>query len=304
MKTLAPGRALVLTLALCLGTRLTEGAAMAEVPSNAAVLLEDAAHHELRLAHPPQRIITLMPSLTETVCALGECARLVATDRYSNWPESVQALPKAGGLDDAQIELIVSLEPDVVILAHELRVTDRLRALGVPTFDVETRTYADIARTITAIGLVLGVPERAATLNLDIERSVNAVAQTARANLRGEMPLVYFEVDSAPFGAGPQSFIGEMLSRLGARNILSAELGPFPKLNPEYVVRHDPEVIFVAPKDALLLDRRPGWDRIRAVRERRVCSFPAEVRDTIVRPGPRVAEGFRAVAECLARVAP
>jgi iron complex transport system substrate-binding protein len=275
-----------------------------DAPSNAAVLVEDAAHHQLRLAHPPRRIITLMPSLTETVCALGECTRLVATDRYSNWPASVRALPKAGGLNDAQIELIVSLKPDVVILAHELRVTDRLQALGVATFDVETRTYADIARTITAIGLVLGVPERASRLNGDIERAVNAAAERSRTDLRGRMPLVYFEVDSAPFGAGPQSFIGEMLSRLGARNILTTDLGPFPKLNPEYVVRHDPEVIFAAPREALILEQRPGWDHIRAVRENRVCSFPSDVRDTIVRPGPRVAEGFRAVAECLARVAP
>jgi iron complex transport system substrate-binding protein len=268
------------------------------------IVLRDSAQHELRLEHSPRRVITLLPSLTETVCALDECARLVATDRYSNWPPRVRGLPKTGGLDDAQIELIVGLNPDAVILAHATRVTERLRDLGITTFDVETRTFADIARTVTAIGALLGVPEKAVAVNRDIERSVDAVADAARAQLHGRSPLVYFEVDSGPYAAGPQSFIGELLARLGARNILTPELGTFPQLNPEYVVRHDPDVIFVSLSEAPNLDHRPGWAHIRAVTEKRLCSFEPAVNDTIVRPGPRVAEGLRAVADCLARVAP
>jgi iron complex transport system substrate-binding protein len=98
--------------------------------------------------------------------------------------------------------------------------------------------------------------------------------------------------------------MGEILARLGARNILPADLGPFPALNPEFVVSSNPDVIFTDAKDAPLLKRRPGWERIRAVREKRLCYFDARVGDTIVRPGPRVAEGFLAVAQCLDRVAP
>jgi iron complex transport system substrate-binding protein len=268
------------------------------------IVLHDSLQREVRFARAPQRIITLLPSLTEMVCALGECGRLVATDRFSNWPESVKNLPKAGGLDDAQIELIVSLRPDVVLLSHVARVTERLEELGVVTFVIETASFADIGRTATTIGTLLGIPERAAALNRDIERSVDSVAQRARQTLRGRSPLVYYEVDGAPYGAGPTSFIGTLLARLGSRNILTADLGPFPALNPEYVVLHDPDVIFVSPNEALDLARRPGWDRLRAVREQRVCTFPSEVRDTIVRPGPRVADGMRAIAECLGRVAP
>jgi iron complex transport system substrate-binding protein len=270
----------------------------------APTLIRDAADHELRLAHAPGRIITLMPSLTETVCALGECARLVATDSFSDWPASVRSLPKAGGLDDAEIEQIVSLQPEVVILAHATRVTERLRELGIATFDVETRSFADIFRSISAIGRLLEIPDRAADLNREIESSVGRAVDQAKQELRGRNPTVYYEVDSGPYAAGPLSYIGEMLARLGARNILPPELGPFPKLNAEYVVRHDPDVIFASPQEAPNLGGRPGWDRIRAVREKRVCSFPPPVRDTIVRPGPRVAEGMRAMAQCLARVAP
>ena len=76
-------------------------------------------------AAPPQRIVSLLPSITESVCALGACARLIGVDRYSNWPDSVKALPQLGGLDDPAIERIVGLKPDLVLAAPSSRATDR-----------------------------------------------------------------------------------------------------------------------------------------------------------------------------------
>jgi iron complex transport system substrate-binding protein len=266
--------------------------------------LRDAGNFELRLPAPPQRIVSLLPSLTESVCELGECGRLVATDSFSNWPESVQRLPKTGGLEDVQVEQVVRARPDIVLLAHGPRVRDHLRSLGITTFDFDSKTYPDIARNITILGAMLGVPDRARRLNLQIENSVMRIAAESRARLAGRAPLVYYEVDSGPYGAGPGSFIGEELARLGARNILTPDLGPFPKLNPEYVVRANPDVILIAPNEAANLAHRPGWSAIRAVRENRICSFTPEVRDTVVRPGPRIADGLQALADCLVRVAP
>jgi iron complex transport system substrate-binding protein len=268
------------------------------------IVLTDATHRELRLDAPPERIVSLLPSLTESVCELGECARLVATDRYSNWPESVRALPKAGGLEDVQVEQIVRAQPDIVLLVHAPRVLDRLQALGITTFEFDAQSYADIARNISTLGLMLGIPERARSLNAQIEQSVTTVAAATRGRLAGRAPLVYYEVDNGPYGAGPESFIGEELTRLGVRNVLTPELGPFPKLNPEYVVRANPDVILISPTEASNLAGRPGWSQIRAVREHRICSFPPEVRDAIVRPGPRIATGLQALADCLIRMAP
>jgi iron complex transport system substrate-binding protein len=260
--------------------------------------------HEITLAHPPQRLISLLPPLTETVCALGECGRLVATDRYSNWPDSVKALPKTGGLEDPLIEAIVRLHPDLVLLSNAQRITPRLREFGIESVALDTQTYAHISHVITVIGTILDVPERAAALNRRIDAEVREIGEQAIAARRGAAPSVYFEVDPGPYAAGPESFIGEMLARLGARNIVDANLGPFPKLNPEYVVRRNPDVIFISPADAPHLADRPGWDQIRAVREKRICSFPPDVRDTIVHGGPRIADGMRAIAGCLARMTP
>jgi len=237
--------------------------------------------------------VSLLPSLTEIVCALGASARLVAVDRYSDWPTQVRSLPKAGGLDDAQVEEIVRLKPDVVLLSNSQRIAGRLQELGVPSVAIDTQTFAHIGHSVVLIGQVLGLPEQAAALNEQIDRSVRAVSETARAHRHGAGPSVYVEVDRAPYAASAGSFIGEMLARLGAR-----------RLNPEYVVRHDPDVIVVTEEELPDFTERPGWDQIRAVKEQRVCSFPPEVRYMIERPGPRVADGMQALEACLERAAP
>ena len=270
----------------------------------AALVVRDDLERDVVFTHTPQRIITLLPSLTETVCGLDACDRLIATDRYSNWPARVLTLPKAGGLDDATVELIVGMKPDLVLLSRSQRVTDRLQELGIPTFALDTQTYADVGRNIRTIGQILDVSQRAATLARDIDAAVQEIGMQSVGQLHGRHPSVYFEVDRAPYAAGPPSFIGELLARLGTRNIVTPDLGSYPKLNPEYVVRHAPDVIFVSEGEASRLAQRPGWDRIRAVKEQRICSFTPDVSDTIVRPGPRVPEGMRALSACLGRMAP
>ena len=110
---------------------------------------------------------------------------------------------------------------------------------------------------------------------------------------------VYFEVNQGPYGAGETSFIGETLTRLGVKNIIPAKLGPFPKLNPEYIVRANPDLILIGQRSADRMAQRPGWSSMRALRSQRVCVFSSEEADILVRPGPRMAEGARLMAKCL-----
>jgi len=278
--------------------------ALAHAAAAGALVLRDDLRRSVDAPNDPRRVITLLPSLTETVCALGACDRLVATGRFDDWPPEVVKLPKVGGLDDVNIEQIVELHPDLVLYSNAQRVGARLGELGIAAFALETDRYADIGRTVRIVGRLLGVPARAAALNARIRREVAQVRAEALAARHGAAPRVYFEVDPAPYAAGPASYIGELLAMLGARNIVGADLGAFPLLNPEYVVRRNPDVIFVAPADAPHLADRPGWAGITAVREHRLCSFSRKTRDLIMRPGPRVAEGMRAIADCLEREAP
>jgi iron complex transport system substrate-binding protein len=249
------------------------------------------------LREPPRRIVTLLPSLAETVCALGACDRLVAVDDYSNWPASVRALPHVGGLDDASIERIVALKPDVVLLGSTARALPRLEGLGIPVVGLDIKTLADVRRVLDQVGRLLEVPG-AEQVWRRLDAGIDAAARTVPAAARGTR--VYFEVDPGPYAASEASHIGEILARLGAANVVPASLGSVPKLNPEFVVRADPQLVMVARREAAGLAARPGWSRIRALRDGRVCAFSPAQGDVIARPGPRLAEAAQILADCLA----
>ena len=250
----------------------------------------------VQFERPPQRIVSLLPSLTETVCELGQCARLVGVDRYSNYPASVRKLPQVGGGLDPSIEAIVALKPDVVLLSISSRSADRLRALGIAALALEPKTHADVKRVIEKVGELLALPDAARVWHL-IDAATSAAAQSLPKHLGATR--VYFEVNAGPYGAGESSFIGETLTRLGVKNIIPAKLGPFPRLNPEYIVRANPDVIMSGQRSIDSMEQRPGWHNLRAIREQRLCVFNDEQSDALVRPGPRMSEGARLMAQCL-----
>ncbi len=274
---------------LALLTLLAAGAAQ-------ALQLTDDRGVTVTFTRAPQRIVSLLPSLTETVCELGQCQRLVGVDRFSNFPDSVRALPQVGGGLDPNIEAIVALKPDVVLMAASSRAGERLRALGIKVVALEPMSHADLKRVIEKLGVLLEVPD-ALRIWRGIDAAMDAAARSLPASVKNVR--VYFEVNRAPYAAGAGSFIGETLSRLGARNIVPASLGPFPQLNPEYVVRANPDLIMVGDHNYAGMEGRPGWAQIRAIRDKRVCVFTEAQSDLLVRPGPRMAEGARIMAQCL-----
>jgi cobalamin transport system substrate-binding protein len=257
---------------------------------------------EVTLAGVPHRIVSLLPSITETVCALGACAALVGTDRFSNWPASVVKLPKLGGLEDPHIERIVALKPDVVLAASSERLIDRLEGLGVKVIVVDSNSISDVKRTVYMLGQMLGVPSAAERLWADVDGQMRAAADRVPAGLRGKR--VYFEVGSAPYAAGPSSFIGETLARLGLANAIPADLGPFPKLNPEYVVRLQPDIIIASSQSLAEMPKRPGWSSLRALKEQQTCGFPSQRYELLVRPGPRTGEAANMLVDCLLTLKP
>jgi iron complex transport system substrate-binding protein len=250
----------------------------------------------LVLPKEPRRIISLMPALTEIVCELGSCDFLVGIDNYSNWPVPVRYLPRLGGIDDANVEKIVALRPDLVLLPGSSRAVARLERLGVKVAALEPRSLAELHRTLLQVGNALGA-SGAPALWERIQAGVDAAARAMPPELRGT--TVYFEVGAGPYAASESSFIGEVFTRIGAGNIVPGSLGPFPKLNPEFVLRADPQVILVSERYLQALKLRPGWARIRALRDNRICVVTPEQGDILVRPGPRVAEAAQLMVQCL-----
>ena len=296
MKPTPPKRILIV-VALLLGLLLL----MVGLANAQPVQLTDDRGRAITLPRAPQRIVSLLPSLTETVCALEQCHRLVGVDRYSNWPASVTQLPQVGGGLDPNIEAIVALRPEVVLLATSSRAAARLESLGVPVVALEPKSHADVQRVLGKIGQVLVVPDAQRVWRV-IDAGVQAAAQSVPPAARGVR--VYFEVSRGPYGAGTTSFMGETLTRLGARNILPAALGPFPKLNPEFVVRANPDLIMVGARSVQGLAERPGWNALKALQDDRLCVFTPVETDVLIRPGPRMAEGARLMARCLTDKAP
>jgi iron complex transport system substrate-binding protein len=264
--------------------------------AHAKVQATDDRGVTVTLDAPPQRIVSLLPSLSETVCGLGQCRRLVGVDRYSNYPPSLRQLPQVGGGIDPNIEAIVALKPDLVLMSPASRVGERLEALGLKVFAIDAQSYAGVRHATDAIGALLGVADPDKVWQA-AQAGVDSVARSLPPRAHGLR--VYYEVARGPYAAGVSSFLGETLERLGVQNIVPASLGPFPKLNPEFVVKADPDLIIVNRDGVADLMNRPGWGGIRAVRERRICGLSPDQTDVVVRPGPLLAEGARILADCI-----
>lgn len=290
-----------------LGARLLAALALAlpaALPASAwaTITLRDDKGTVVQLPRPAERIVTLLPSLTETVCALEACERIVGTDRFSDWPAAVKSRPKLGGLEDTQVERLVALKPDLVLVARSSRALQRLRDLGLPVLALEPQGAADTERVIATVAAALGRAEAGAALQQRLRQRMAVAAARVPAAWRGR--ALYVEVASTPYAAGEASFIGETLKALGLANIVPAAMGPFPQLNPEFVIRAQPALVLLSRRAADELPRRPGWQRLQALAAGRVCALAADPWNALVRPGPRAADAAEALVDCLVALPP
>jgi iron complex transport system substrate-binding protein len=273
-------------------------AAHRSAPGPTSIRVIDDRGRSVELPGPAQRIIALLPSLAESVCALGACARLVGVDRSTDWPASIRSLPRLGGLEDPAIERIVALRPDLVLVPVSWRATSRLEAAGLKVVALEPTSMTGTRRMLDVVASLLGIPDAGSSLWLRIQAQIDVAAASVPASVRGQS--VYFEVSEAPHAAGEASVVGELLTALGLRNIVSASMGAFPRLNPEFVVRAAPDWI-MGPSNAVnRMPSRPGWAGMLALKPSRSCPFVPEAYDAIVRPGPRLGEASQRIAQCLA----
>jgi iron complex transport system substrate-binding protein len=289
----APNTNLLLSIAVCFSFFTSS--------ASASITIKDDRDIEVRLTSPAQRVVSMLPSLTESVCALGKCSVLVGVDRFSNWPKSVDALPRLGGIADANVEGIARLKPDLVLVEKSSPLIPRLQSLGISVMAFDVQSMADVQRTLRQLDAVLGSTESGAVwerIQLDIARASRALSPSQKA------ARVYFEINPAPYAAGKTSFIGELIDRLGMQNIATEKMGAFPKINPEFIVQSKPDLIMTTEATSKQLAQRPGWKSIPAIQDNRVCLFSAAQADVLVRPGPRMGEAAGLIADCAMRLLP
>jgi len=273
-------------------------AALPETPSDLdsayPLSLRDDLGRTVTLQRRPQRIVTLLPSHTETVFALGAGRCVVGVDDFSDEPPEVATLPKLGGQFDTPLELLHSLAPDLVLASEAASSVRALEGSGLIVWAGSARRFDDVFRIIDVIGQLIGRRSEGARLVERMRAQIDGVAQEVGAR---ERVRVYYELDPSPYTVGPSSFIGVMLAKAGGDNIVPTEFGEFPKINPEFVVSSDPSVILGASLDEV--SDRPGWATITAVRAARVYKLAPWEAALVARPGPRLAAGLRALVRRL-----
>ncbi len=249
------------------------------------------------LRSEPKRIVAMLPSHTETLFALGAGDKLVGIDVYSNYPKAGTAnIEKVGSGYQPNIEAIVALKPDLVLADESAssKLTAKLAAAGLTVYGGTAQTLSEVFQKVAVLGKLVNREAAATNLIASMRRDLDAVQASV---LNAPKVSVYYEVDPTPYTAGPNSFIGELLTRAGGRNIIPANLGDFPQISPEFVLKSNPSVIIgPALKDVA---GRPGWNTLAAVREKRVYQPTPEEDDALSRPGPRLAAALRTLARML-----
>jgi len=247
------------------------------------------------------RIVSLSPSTTEALFVLGAGERLVGRSRYCDWPAEVAKLPQVGGYVDPSYEAILALRPDLVVGARGpagSAISERLEGRGIVTFFPKTESLDEIDRMILGIGERTGRTAEARAY-VDGMHAKTASVEAASAKLPHVRVLLVFGLEPLVV-AGPSSFPDEMLRRVHAVNVVT-EGGAYPALGIERVLALDPDVVINAAMGEERSAERmgkdsPGFGRVRAIREGRLVSIPDE---SILRPGPRIAEGLERLAKAV-----
>jgi len=250
----------------------------------------------------PHRIVSLLPSLTEDICALGLQARLVAVSAYSRDIPCAKGLPRVGDYQSVDNERIVALHADLVVgLPSQAQILAPLRAAGVPVLLLPDETYEDIYLDIARIGAATGDSARAATLTARLRREVAALH--VRTKAFRTHPRVFVALSVEPiWTVGPQSYIASMIELAGGRLAVTKLAQPYATFSAERLLELQPDAI-VATRDSEIgsvLARAP-WRDLRAVKTKRILTPPHD--DILVHPSPRFIEGLRWLIQQLQPIA-
>jgi iron complex transport system substrate-binding protein len=271
-----------------------------------AIAITDDRGRSLTFNAPPQRIVSLAPSVTEILFAVGAGSQLVGRTSFCNYPPEAAALPEIGGFSASTIsvETIAGLQPDLVIAstASQLEVLDALDALQVPTLLLAPDSLTAVYENIAQLATITGHEAAGAQVVASMEARVATVMETVASIPPEQRPTVFWQVYNDPLiTAGPQTFIGQLIELAGATNVFADTSEDYPQVNAETVAERDPAVILgpASQGDALAAAQvatRPGWAELSAVRDGRVYLLDEDI---VSRPGPRLADALEQVAAAL-----
>ena len=288
---------------LLLAIMLVSAAACSSTESTPGTVTDDMGR-QVRLKSEPQRIISHVPSITETLFALGLGDKIVGDSDYCDYPEAAKTVPKIGGYFTPNIEAIVALNPDLVLTdGYVPDLITKLDSLGIPLAVIDPKDINGILRDIELLGNVTGSQKEATELTSDMKKRIGAVVDAVSSASRPSVFYVFDATDTTkPWTAGPGSFVDALINMGGGKNVAASSADPWLQFNMEELVDADPEILLVdshmgtAVISSEELRELPGWQNLKAVRENRIYTIDG---DLVNRSGPRIVQGLEDIAKIL-----
>ena len=251
----------------------------------------------------PERIVSHVPSITETLFALGLEEKVVGVSDYCDYPKEAKSKPSVGSYFNPSIESIVTLDPDLVLTGGHSESIKQLDDLGITYMVIDSKDIDGIFRDIKLLGKVAGIEGRANRLMNDMEKDVSRIVSRVKDAPRVRVFYMFDATDlNNPWTAGPGSFVDSLIIMAGGENIAAKAPSAWVQFNIEAVVDANPEIIMI---DASMgtavialakLREHPVWRRLTAVREGRLYLIDG---DLINRPGPRIVRGLEEIARTI-----
>ena len=272
----------------------------ASSPAAAQITLTDDLGQRVVLTSVPRRIVSLAPSITETLFAIGAADQVAGVTTYCNYPDLARTKPRVGGMVSPSMEAIVALAPDLIVVSTEGNLredAERLRALSIPLFVTNPRTLAGIESSIEQLGVLTGHEDAARQLAARMRARDDVLRRRVGSSRVRALLLVSVQPLMA---VGSRTFLAELLEAAGARNLAADAVGTYPVFSREAITQMDPEVVLVMSDafadTAVLPSLFPEWRMLTAYRNGRIVRIDA---DLVSRPGPRAVEGLEELYNAL-----
>ena len=241
--------------------------------------LVDAMGRRVRMPSTPHRVVALAPSITETIYSIGAGDAVVGVTDFTDWPAEAKQRPSVGGIVNPSIEKLVSLRPDVVIATREVNhkdTIDELDRLGIPVFVVDPQGLDGVLESVRQIGRALNRSREADRLVDQLRARRDAVIARLRGLARPRVLLVIWP--DPVITIGRHAFITDVINAAGGQSVTEDLVQQYPQISLEEVLRRNPEWLLLParghqPISVADLERRPGWDRVDAVRGHHVLDY-------------------------------
>lgn len=291
-----------LMLAGCAGTPANTASTDASSATEGTfpMVITDDAGRQVSIENPPQRLISLAPSNTEILFALGLENRVVGVTTYCNYPEEAGKCYQIGGFSNPNIERIVDLRPDLVVAAdRHLKEAQILEQMGIDVIVIDARRVSDISHSIRTIGQACNVPGEASQLASSIEEHIAAIK--ALTSSSSERPRVFYQVFNEPLTTvGPDTIISDLIQICGGTSISADTSTDYPQFSEEAVIDRDPQVIIQGrqhgSQEADLSGYGQKWQMVSAVQEQRIHVVDGDI---CTRGGPRIIQALDIFLSCI-----